>query len=76
MKVIPISGVIGWDIYPKDIRAMLEAAAGEEVEIQISSPGGFVFEGLEMFNLIRRYAGAKTTFIMGEASSMARISLG
>jgi ATP-dependent protease ClpP protease subunit len=71
MKIIPISGVIGWDIYPKDIRAMLEAAAGEEVEVQISSPGGFVFEGLEMFNLIRRYAGVKTTFIMGEASSMA-----
>ncbi len=71
MKVLPISGVIGWDIYPKDVRAFLEAAAGEEIEVQISSPGGFVFEGLEMFNLIRRYTGAKTTFIMGEASSMA-----
>lgn len=71
MKIIPISGVIGWDVSPKDLRAELERAAGEEIEVQISSPGGFVFEGLEMFNLIRRYTGAKTTFIMGEASSMA-----
>jgi len=71
VKVIPISGVIGWEVSPKDVRKALDEAGGEEIEIQISSPGGFVFEGLEIFNLIRRYAGAKTTFIMGEASSMA-----
>ena len=71
MKTVVISGVVGWDVYPKDIRKALDEAAGEEIEIQISSPGGFVFEGLEMFNLIRRYTGVKSTFIMGEASSMA-----
>lgn len=70
MKIIPVNGIIGWDIAPKDLRALLPAD-GEEIEIQIGSPGGFVLEGLEMFNLIARYPGKKTTFIMGEASSMA-----
>ncbi len=71
MKTISISGVIGWDIIPDDIRAALDAAAGEDVDIQISSPGGFVTEGLEIYNLIRNYRGNKQTHLMGIAASMA-----
>jgi len=71
MKVIAISGVIGWDISARDIRSQLEAAAGEDIEVQISSPGGIIFDGLEIFNLIRNYPGAKTTRLMGLAGSMA-----
>ncbi len=71
MKVIPISGVIGWDVEPADIRAALEAAAGEDVDIRISSPGGFVTQGLEIYNLIRNYQGHKQTHLMGLAASMA-----
>jgi len=71
MKVIPISGVIGWDVSAKDIRSALEAAAGDEVEVQISSPGGFVYDMLEMYNLIRNYQGKKSTRLMGIAASAA-----
>ena len=71
MKTISISGVIGWDIIPDDIRAALEAAAGEDVDIQVSSPGGFVTEGLEIYNLVRNYQGHKQTHLMGMAASMA-----
>ena len=71
MKVIAISGVIGWDIEPKDIRASLEEAAGEDIDVQVSSPGGFVYDGLEIYNLIRNYQGNKQTHLMGIAASMA-----
>jgi len=71
MKVIPISGVIGWDVSAKDIRSALEAAAGDEVEVQISSPGGFVYDMLEIYNLIRNYQGKKSTRLMGIAASAA-----
>lgn len=71
MKVIAISGPIGWDVAPKDIRAQLDEAAGEDIEVQVSSPGGLVYDGLEIYNLIKRYPGAVTTRLMGLAASMA-----
>ena len=71
MKIIPISGIIGWDISAKEIRAALDTAGGEEIEVQIASPGGFIYDGLEIFNLIRNYKGAKSTRLMGMAASMA-----
>ncbi len=71
MKVISISGVIGWDVYPKDIRAALDEAKGEEIEVQVSSPGGLVADGLEIYNLIKNYEGNKSSRLMGLAASMA-----
>jgi ATP-dependent Clp endopeptidase proteolytic subunit ClpP len=70
VKVIPISGVIGWDVTGQDIRNQLAAADGEEIEVQLSSVGGFVFDGLEIFNLIKNYEGKKSARIMGVAASM------
>ena len=71
MKVIPISGVIGWDVSPKEIRTALDAAAGEPVEVQISSPGGMALEAFEIYNLIKNYKGPKNARLMGEAASAA-----
>ena len=71
MKAITISGVIGWDTTAADLRTALKDANGEEVEITISSPGGFVSDGLEMFNLIRNYPGGTTARLSGYAMSMA-----
>lgn len=71
MKTITISGIIGWDATPEALREDLKAAAGADVEIIISSPGGFVGEGLEMFNLIRNYPGHTTARLSGYAMSMA-----
>lgn len=71
MKAITISGVIGWDTTPQDLRDALKSANGDDVEITISSPGGLVFSGLEMFNLIRNYAGHTTARLSGYAMSMA-----
>lgn len=71
MKQIHITGVIGWDSTPDQLRESLAAAGGADVEILISSPGGFVGDGLEMFNLVRNYKGQTVARISGYAMSMA-----
>jgi len=50
---------------------ILKEANGEEVRIEIASPGGFVYDGIEIFNLIKRYSGKTTTHLIGLAASMA-----
>lgn len=71
MKTIVISGAIGWDVSPSDIRRQLAEAKGEAIDVEISSPGGFVTDGLEIYNMIRNYPGQKATHITGLAASMA-----
>ena len=76
MEKIIIEGEIGWQVFPEDIRSKLDAAAGKDVEVQISSPGGSVFDGIAIYNAIRDY---KRTYpgvqmmatIKGIAASMA-----
>lgn len=70
MKKIHISGVIGWDVMPAQIRDALNDAAGEDVEILVSSPGGYVSDGIEIFNLIKNYPGHTTAVLSGFAMSM------
>ena len=71
MKVINISGVIGWDVTATFIRRALRDAGSEDVTIEIASPGGFVYDGLEIFNIIKNHKGNVTTHLMGLAASMA-----
>ena len=54
-KKINISGEIGWDYTAYSIRDSLRNAKGEDVEIEIASPGGDVFDGIEIYNAIRDY---------------------
>lgn len=73
--LIPISGIIG--IEPQAtaayVREELQKAAGEDVEYTISSPGGIIYEGLEIFNLFDDYPGQTTSRIIGMAASMASV---
>jgi len=75
-KKIVIDGEIGWDIYASGLRKQFEEADNQEVEIELSSPGGFISEGLTIFNIIRKYNDevAKVDIIMmGLAASMASV---
>lgn len=54
-KKISISGEIGWDYTAYSIRESLRAAKGDDIEVDIASPGGDVFDGIEIFNAIRDY---------------------
>lgn len=52
---ITISGEIGWDYTAQDIRDSLLAANGDDLDIDIVTPGGDVFDGVEIFNMILGY---------------------
>jgi len=71
MKNISISGEIGWDVRPESIKSELDAAAGGPVNFIISSPGGYVSDALEIFNLIRNYSGETKATLSGFAMSAA-----
>jgi ATP-dependent protease ClpP protease subunit len=71
MKKIAITGVIGYDATATLVRDFLRDANGEAVEAEISSPGGLVSQGLEIYNLFRNYSGHTTARIIGYAMSMA-----
>ena len=86
MKTIDIRGVIVPDedqwIYdwfgmsacsPGIIRAALEAASGEDVEVLINSNGGDVFSGDEIYTLLRGYSGKVTIKIQSFAASAAAV---
>lgn len=70
--IIQIDGIIdSW--VASDVRRELNNLNGKDVTIEISSPGGFVFAGLRIFNLLKNYKGHVTTHIMGLAASMASV---
>ncbi len=59
-----------WDYTsPSKIQKALENANKDDVEFLINSPGGDVFAGYEIFNLIKCYEGHTTSNIVGLAAS-------
>ena len=72
-KKITLRGMIGFDdqATPEYLEGELSSAAGEDVILEINSPGGFVFDGLEMANMVRNYSGHITAKVVGIAASMA-----
>ena len=71
MEMIKIDGEIGWDITARDFKEKLDSKSGD-VTIEISSPGGSVYQGVEIFNAIKSYdKGEVTTVITSIAASMA-----
>jgi ATP-dependent protease ClpP protease subunit len=70
-KVIALSGDVGWEITAKKIREELKSAKGKDVEFHVNSPGGFVFDAFEIYNVIRAYKGKTEARITGFAASAA-----
>ncbi len=71
MAKIVISGEIGWEVTAKDIREQFaEIDPEEELDIVLSSPGGSVFQGIEISNMIREHKGKTTLTIASLAASM------
>lgn len=60
-------------ISPKDIEDQLALANGEELEVEINSPGGDVYSGSEIYTALKEYAGDVTVKIMGLAASAAGV---
>lgn len=76
--VIDVMDVIGetWDgfgVTGRRVGALLRSAGEREVIVNINSPGGDVFEGLAIYNMLRAHKGEVTVRIVGLAASAASI---
>jgi len=68
---IGYDGWTGEGTTAKRIAAALRSMNGADVTVNINSPGGDVFEGLAIYNLLREYKGAVTVNVLGLAASAA-----
>lgn len=75
--ILAIDDEIGfWGTQAKDFRAALDAVASNSLEVEINSPGGDVFAGLGMYNMLRSFSAngkTVTTRVTGVAASIASI---
>lgn len=76
MKKILLSGTVGLDFSAVDIIRQLDASKGDNIEVHLASPGGSVFDGIEIFNAFRDYKrnhpnAQMLLTIKGLAASMA-----
>jgi ATP-dependent protease ClpP protease subunit len=78
-RTISIYDVIGYDYWTGDgvtakrIAAALRSLGPGPVTVNINSPGGDLFEGLAIYNLLREHDGEVTIKIIGLAASAASI---
>lgn len=75
---ISVFDVIGQDYWgegvtAKRIAGALRAMNGADVTVNINSPGGDMFEGLAIYNILREYEGRVTVKVLGIAASAASI---
>ncbi|WP_312814437.1 head maturation protease, ClpP-related [Brevundimonas sp.] len=77
-NVITMFDIIGEDFWTgagvtaKKVASQLRAIAGP-VEVQINSPGGDMFEGIAIYNVLREHPHDVTVKVMGMAASAASI---
>ncbi|WP_312837245.1 head maturation protease, ClpP-related, partial [Pantoea sp.] len=75
---ISIFDVIGADYWGEGVTASriagaLRSLGGADVTVNINSPGGDMFEGLAIYNLLREYEGRVTIKVLGLAASAASV---
>jgi ATP-dependent protease ClpP protease subunit len=78
-NTISIFDSIGYDPWTgggfnaKRLAGALRAIGNKDVTVAINSPGGDMFEGLAMYNMLADHPGAVTVKVMGVAASAASI---
>lgn len=60
-------------ITAKQVHDFLKDADGEDVAINLNSVGGSVYEGLEIYTLLKDYSGNVTVNVTGLAASIASV---
>ena len=72
--VVRIYDVVGWPwIEAAAVAAELDEITAPEIEVQISSPGGDVFEGIAIYNALRAHPANITTRVDSMAASIASV---
>ena len=67
---------LSWDgtgMTSKIVNSVLRRADGEDVIVNINSPGGDFFEGVAIYNMLREYKGTVDIKIIGLAASAASV---
>jgi len=78
-NVITMFDIIGEDFWTgggitaKKVESQLRAIGDRPVDVQINSPGGDMFEGIAIFNVLREHSQEITVKVMGMAASAASI---
>jgi ATP-dependent Clp protease, protease subunit len=78
-NVITMFDVIGEDwwtgggVTARKVASQLRAIGDKPVEVQINSPGGDMFEGIAIYNVLREHPQPITVKIMGMAASAASV---
>lgn len=84
MVTVPIKGIIVpnnlGDIYsflgyevasPNQLNEALSNANGQDITLEINSPGGYIDAGSEMYTALKKYPGNVTAQVVGQACSAA-----
>ncbi|EQK42917.1 clp protease family protein [[Clostridium] bifermentans ATCC 638] len=61
------------DQYPEQIKSFLDEVKDKSLNIYINSPGGSVFAGQAIYNMLKRHKGYKTVYVDGLAASIASV---
>lgn len=78
-NTISIYGVIGEDFWTgegftaKKMAGIIRSIGKKDITVNINSPGGDMFEGLAIYNLLREHPASVTVKIMGVAASAASV---
>lgn len=73
------TGDVGWidsegnGITISSVKAALEAANGQPIEVELTTMGGNFFEAAPILNLLRNYKGQKTAFLNGIVASAGTV---
>lgn len=76
---LDISGEIGWDFYgdawsAAHFKQQLDSLGGISlIELHINSPGGSVFDGIAIYNILVQHPAVVHTYIDGVAASIASV---
>lgn len=75
INIFDVIGESFWDegVTAKRIAGALRAIGNQDVVVNINSPGGDMFEGLAIYNLLREHPGNVTVRILGLAASAASV---
>lgn len=72
-EVIGVDPWTGGGVTAKRVAAALRAIGKREVVVNINSPGGDLFEGIAIYNLLREHQAKVTVKVIGLAASAASI---
>lgn len=69
MKSLYLSGIVGYEITADYIRSQINENSKEKLQVIVNSPGGFVIDAFEIYNIFNSYKGEVEFVINGMAAS-------